>query len=158
MVISGRARVTLTNSKLVSHISTDISRIDLLVLGPLASAEISLTLLFLLSFSSCSCGSFFHFSYSALIALAEVSHSGSLSAQCLLLNARQVIIILLCTIGVSSLAGVAVVAIAIPAQTFAMKRLYRGRQKSMVFTDSRIKTISEIRTSWLARSGHLTFA
>ncbi|ORY70608.1 ABC transporter [Leucosporidium creatinivorum] len=101
MVMSGRARVSLTNSKLVSHISTDISRIDF-------------------------CGSFFHFSYSAFIALAEV------------------IIILLCTIGVSSLAGVAVVAVAIPAQTFAMKRLYRGRQKSMVFTDSRIKTISEI--------------
>lgn len=29
MVMSGRARVTITNSKLVSHISTDISRVDL---------------------------------------------------------------------------------------------------------------------------------
>jgi len=64
--LSGKSRVEITNSKLVSHISTDISRIDF-------------------------CSSFFHFSWTCVIQLVEV------------------IIILLCTIGVTSLSGVAVV-------------------------------------------------
>ncbi|KAK4049155.1 hypothetical protein OIV83_004300 [Microbotryomycetes sp. JL201] len=101
MVMSGKSRVTITNSKLVSHISTDISRIEF-------------------------AGQFFHFSYTACLQLVLV------------------IIILLTQIGYSALAGVAIVAIAIPFQTFAMRRMYQMRQKSMRFTDERIKTISEV--------------
>ncbi|GAA6060372.1 hypothetical protein JCM10212_004556 [Sporobolomyces blumeae] len=98
--MSGKSRVTITNSKLVSHISTDISRIDF-------------------------CSSFFHFSWTCLIQLVEV------------------IVILLCTIGVTSLAGIAVVLACLPLQTWAMRQLFRGRQKSMAHTDKRLKTISE---------------
>ncbi|GAA5927015.1 uncharacterized protein JCM15063_000432 [Sporobolomyces koalae] len=98
--MSGASRVEITNSKLVSHISTDISRIDF-------------------------CSSFFHFSWTCIIQLIEV------------------IVILLCTIGVTSLSGVAVVLLCLPIQTWAMKKLFQGRQKSMVHTDARLKTISE---------------
>ncbi|GAA5962545.1 hypothetical protein JCM21900_003672 [Sporobolomyces salmonicolor] len=101
--LSGKSRVQITNSKLVSHISTDISRIDF-------------------------CSSFFHFSWTCILQLAEV------------------IIILLCTIGVSSLAGIAVVIFAMPLQTYAMRELFKGRQSSMKHTDARIKTISELLT------------
>ncbi|GAA5888140.1 hypothetical protein JCM5296_005447 [Sporobolomyces johnsonii] len=101
--LSGKSRVQITNSKLVSHISTDISRIDF-------------------------CSSFFHFSWTCILQLAEV------------------IIILLCTIGVSSLAGIAVVIFAMPLQTYAMRQLFKGRQSSMKHTDARIKTISELLT------------
>ncbi|SCV70351.1 BQ2448_1745 [Microbotryum intermedium] len=101
MVLSGRARQDLNNSKLVSLISADISRID---------------------FAS----SFFHFSWTCIFQLIEV------------------IVILLVTIGVSSLAGVALVAAAMPLQTFAVRQLFKGRQKSMKFTDARIKSISEL--------------
>ncbi len=101
LVLSGKSRQRLTNSKLVNHISTDISRIDF-------------------------CSSFFHFSYTCVFQLVEV------------------IVILLCTIGVSSLAGIAVVFVALPLQSYAMRRLFQGRQESMKFTDKRIKTISEL--------------
>ncbi|KAK4055919.1 hypothetical protein OIO90_003176 [Microbotryomycetes sp. JL221] len=101
MVMSGKSRVTITNSKLVSHISTDISRIEF-------------------------CGQFFHFSYSAMLQLLLV------------------IIILLTQIGVSALAGVALVCVALPFQTLAMSKMYKMRQASMKFTDRRIKTISEL--------------
>ncbi|KAL8286968.1 hypothetical protein RQP46_003974 [Phenoliferia psychrophenolica] len=82
MVLSGKSRVQISNSKLVNHISTDI-----------------------------------------LI---------------------EVITILLVTLGVSSLTGVALVAIAMPMQTYAMRQLFLLRRKSMVFTDARIKLISEL--------------
>ncbi|ORY64744.1 P-loop containing nucleoside triphosphate hydrolase protein [Leucosporidium creatinivorum] len=101
MVMSGRARVTITNSKLVSHISTDISRVDF-------------------------CASFFHLSWTCAIQFIEV------------------VVILLCTIGVTSLAGIAVAVVALPLQFWAMKQLFAGRQKSMKWTDSRIKLISEL--------------
>ncbi|GAA5961345.1 hypothetical protein JCM3765_004381 [Sporobolomyces pararoseus] len=100
MKMSGKSRIDITNSKLVSHISTDISRIDF-------------------------CSSFFHFSWTCLLQLLEV------------------IVILLCTIGVTSLAGIAVVLATLPLQTWAMKKLFQGRQKSMRHTDSRLKTITE---------------
>ncbi|GAA5990991.1 hypothetical protein JCM10908_006490 [Rhodotorula pacifica] len=99
--MNGKARTTLTNAKLTSHISTSISRIDW-------------------------ASTFFHFSWTTLIQLVEV------------------IIILLCTIGVSSLAGIALVLVALPMQTYAMRQLFRGRQQAQVFTDERIKTISEL--------------
>lgn len=99
--MSGKARTTISNGQLVSHISTDISRID---------------------FAS----QFAHFSYTALLQLLLV------------------IIILLVQIGYSALAAVAVVAVALPLQTYAMKKLFQGRQESMRFTDARIKTISEL--------------
>ncbi|KAM0753983.1 ABC transporter [Meredithblackwellia eburnea MCA 4105] len=101
MVLSGRARVKISNSKLVNHISTDISRID---------------------FAS----SFFHFGYTCIFQLIEV------------------IVILLINLGVSSLAGIALVAVAMPFQTYAMRKLFMLRRKSMVFTDARIKLISEL--------------
>ncbi|KAM0786475.1 hypothetical protein ACM66B_001934 [Microbotryomycetes sp. NB124-2] len=101
MVMSGKSRVTITNSKLVSHISTDISRVEF-------------------------AGQFFHFSYTACLQLLLV------------------IVILLTQIGYSALAGVAIVAVAIPFQTSAMRHMYQMRQHSMRFTDERIKTISEI--------------
>ncbi|KWU44771.1 ABC transporter [Rhodotorula sp. JG-1b] len=99
--MNGKARTTLTNAKLTSHISTSISRIDW-------------------------ASTFFHFSWTTLIQLAEV------------------IIILLCTIGVSSLAGIALVLVALPMQTYAMRQLFKGRQQAQVFTDERIKSISEL--------------
>lgn len=86
MKMSGKSRVDITNSKLVSHISTDISRIDLCVRSrffPTPSRKLTVT--------NCSCSSFFHFSWTCIIQLIEV------------------IVILLCTIGVTSLAGIAVV-------------------------------------------------
>lgn len=101
MVLSGKSRVKITNSKLVNHISTDISRID---------------------FAS----SFFHFSWTCAFQLIEV------------------IVILCVNLGVSALTGVALVAIAMPLQTFAMRKLFLLRRKSMVFTDRRIAMISEL--------------
>lgn len=38
----------------------------------------------------------------------------------------------------------AVVAVALPLQTYAMRKLFEGRQRSMIFTDARIKMISEL--------------
>ncbi|GAA5907850.1 hypothetical protein JCM8208_001962 [Rhodotorula glutinis] len=99
--MSGKARTEISNAKLISHISTSISRVDW-------------------------ASSFFHFSYTCIIQLVEV------------------IVILLCTIGVSSLPGVAIVLAAIPLQSWAMKHLYRGRRVAQKHTDARIKTISEL--------------
>lgn len=101
MRLSGKSRVTITNSKLVSHISTDISRID---------------------FAS----SFFHFGWTCALQLIEIT------------------IILLTNIGVSALAGIALVLVAMPLQTFAMRKLFALRKKSMIWTDKRIKLISEL--------------
>ncbi|GAA6028671.1 hypothetical protein JCM8097_007340 [Rhodosporidiobolus ruineniae] len=101
MKMSGKSRVDLSNAKLMSHISSSISRID---------------------FAS----SFFHFSWTSIIQLIEV------------------IVILLCTIGVTSLAGVAIVFISLPIQTWAMRQLFRGRQVTQKHTDARIQTISEL--------------
>ncbi|CEQ41587.1 SPOSA6832_03323, partial [Sporobolomyces salmonicolor] len=114
--LSGKSRVQITNSKLVSHISTDISRIDLYVALWQRTGNFE------------NCSSFFHFSWTCILQLAEV------------------IIILLCTIGVSSLAGIAIVIFAMPLQTYAMRELFKGRQSSMKHTDTRIKTISELLT------------
>ncbi|KAI5474500.1 ABC transporter [Pseudohyphozyma bogoriensis] len=99
MVLSGKSRVQLTNSKLVNHISTDISRIDF---------------------------SFFHFSWTCGFQLLEV------------------LVILLVNIGVASLTGIALVVIAMPLQMWLTRKLFNLRKKSMVFTDRRIKLISEL--------------
>ncbi|GAA5874651.1 hypothetical protein JCM8547_003948 [Rhodosporidiobolus lusitaniae] len=101
MRMSGKARVQTPNAKLMSHISTSISRID---------------------FAS----SFFHFSYTCIFQLIEI------------------IVILLVVIGPTSLAGVAIVLLSLPVQTWAMKKLFRGRQVVQKHTDERIKTISEL--------------
>ncbi|GAA6015718.1 hypothetical protein JCM10207_008773 [Rhodosporidiobolus poonsookiae] len=101
MRMSPKARIHNTNAKLVSHISTSISRIEW-------------------------AATFVHFSWTCIIQLIEI------------------IVILLCTIGVTSLAGIAFVCISLPAQTWAMKQLFRSRQKTQVHTDDRIKTISEL--------------
>ena len=102
--MSNKARTDVSNAKLVSHISTGISRIDW-------------------------ASTFFHFAWTCIIQLVEV------------------VVILLCTIGVSSLPGVAIVIAAIPLQTWAMKQLYKGRRIAQKHTDARIKTISELRAS-----------
>lgn len=81
------------------------------------------------SFCSISCASFFHLSWTCAIQFVEV------------------VVILLCTIGVTSLAGIAVAILALPFQYWTMHQLFAGRQKSMKWTDSRIKLISELRTS-----------
>ncbi|KAM0753526.1 ABC transporter [Meredithblackwellia eburnea MCA 4105] len=101
MVLSGKSRVTITNSKLVNHISTDVSRID---------------------FAS----SFVHFSWCGVLQLLEV------------------FIILLVYLGVSSLTGIALLLIYLPVQFAVLKTMYKVRTKSMVFTDARIKLISEL--------------
>jgi ABC-type multidrug transport system fused ATPase/permease subunit len=72
------------------------------------------------------CYPYSHFSYTALLQLLIV------------------IALLINQIGYSALAAVAVVAVALPLQTFAMRKLFEGRQKSMIFTDARIKMISEL--------------
>ncbi|BGP33345.1 hypothetical protein JCM10296v2_005143 [Rhodotorula toruloides] len=69
---------------------------------------------------------FFHFSYTCIIQLVEI------------------VVILLCTIGVTSLAGVGIVLLAIPMQTYAMRKLFQGRRKVQKHTDDRIKSISEL--------------
>ncbi|KZO92802.1 ABC transporter [Calocera viscosa TUFC12733] len=99
--LTGRARATLTNGKLVNHISTDVSRIDF------------------------SCG-FFHIAWAAPIQMII----------CL--------IILLINLGPSALAGFAFFVLATPAQTRAMKELFKMRKKSMVWTDRRAKLLQEL--------------
>ncbi|GEM08785.1 ABC transporter [Rhodotorula toruloides] len=69
---------------------------------------------------------FFHFSYTCIIQLVEI------------------VVILLCTIGATSLAGVGIVLLAIPVQTYAMRKLFQGRRKVQKHTDDRIKSISEL--------------
>ncbi|KAK7032834.1 oligomycin resistance ATP-dependent permease YOR1 [Favolaschia claudopus] len=99
--LTSRARSTLTNGKLVNHISSDVSRIDF-------------------------CAGFFHMSWTAPIQMAI----------CLAL--------LIINLGPSALAGFAFFVLATPAQTYVMKQLFKYRQKSMVFTDKRAKTLQEL--------------
>lgn len=101
LVLTSRARSTLTNGKLVNHISTDVSRIDF-------------------------CCGFFHMVWAAPIQMTI----------CL--------IILLINLGPSALAGFGFFILATPAQTYAMKRLFRIRQKSMQWTDKRAKLLQEL--------------
>ncbi|TFK46118.1 ABC transporter [Heliocybe sulcata] len=99
--LTNRARGTLTNGKLVNHISTDVSRIDF-------------------------CAGFFHMGWSAPIQMII----------CLVL--------LLINLGPSALAGYGFFVLATPIQTWVMKRLFRIRQKSMVWTDKRAKLLQEL--------------
>ncbi|KDQ57208.1 hypothetical protein JAAARDRAFT_35814 [Jaapia argillacea MUCL 33604] len=99
--LTNRARATLTNGKLVNHISTDVSRIDF-------------------------CAGFFHMAWSAPIQMII----------CLIL--------LLLNLGPSALAGYGFFLLATPIQTWVMKRLFRIRQKSMVWTDKRAKLLQEL--------------
>lgn len=61
-----------------------------------------------------------------------------------MLQILEVTIILLTNIGVSSLVGVAMVIMALPLQTWAMKKLFLFRRKASVWTDRRIRLVSEI--------------
>lgn len=81
--MSGKARTEISNARLISHISTSISRIEW-------------------------ASTFFHFSYTCVIQLVEV------------------IVILLCTIGVSSLPGVAIVIAASASLPLRLDRLADG--------------------------------
>ncbi|KAG1734117.1 ABC transporter [Suillus lakei] len=99
--LTARARVNLSNGKLVNHISTDVSRIDF-------------------------CMGYFHMSWTALIQLTI----------CLIL--------LLINLGPSALAGFALLIVAMPIQTYSIKRLFSLRMKSMVWTDKRSKILQEV--------------
>lgn len=101
MELSGKARVTITNGKLVNHISTDVSRIDF-------------------------CAGFFHMSWTAPIQLIVI------------------IVILLVNLGVSSLAGIGFLLVAIYPQGLVMKSMFNYRKKAMVWTDKRVKLIQEL--------------
>ncbi|KAJ6630974.1 ABC transporter, partial [Mycena sp. CBHHK59/15] len=102
--LTSRARSTLTNGKLVNHISSDVSRIDF-------------------------CAGFFH--------MASFQTSGPIQLVICL-------ILLLLNLGPSALSGFAFFVLATPAQTMVMKRLFRYRQKSMVWTDKRAKILQEL--------------
>lgn len=99
--LSSRARTTLTNGKLVNHISTDVSRIDF-------------------------CCGFMQMSITAPIQMII----------CL--------VVLLINLGPSSLAGFAFFVLCTPLQSFVMTRLGKLRQKSMVWTDKRVKLLQEL--------------
>jgi ABC-type multidrug transport system fused ATPase/permease subunit len=99
--LSPRARVEMTNGRLVNHISTDVSRIDF-------------------------CMGYFHMSWAAPIQLAI----------CLIL--------LLINLGPSALAGFTLLVVVMPANVMVMKRFFRVRIKSMVWTDKRSKLIQEM--------------
>ena len=100
-MLTSRARLTLTNGKLVNHISTDVSRIDF-------------------------CLGFFHMAWTAPVQLVVV------------------IVILLVNIGVSALAGVALMLVVTPLQAKAMRLMFGFRRKAMVWTDQRAKLIQEL--------------
>ncbi|KAG1899413.1 ABC transporter [Suillus fuscotomentosus] len=72
------------------------------------------------------CMGYFHMSWTALIQLTI----------CLVL--------LLINLGPSALAGFALLLVATPVQTYAVKRLFSLRMKSMAWTDKRSKTLQEI--------------
>ncbi|KJA16429.1 hypothetical protein HYPSUDRAFT_207024 [Hypholoma sublateritium FD-334 SS-4] len=99
--LTSRARSTLTNGKLVNHISTDVSRIDY-------------------------CCGFFHIAWTAPIQMVV----------CLIL--------LLINLGPSALAGFAFFILATPVQTYAMKKLFALRRRSMEWTDKRAKLLQEL--------------
>ncbi|KAG6817159.1 hypothetical protein H0H87_012120 [Tephrocybe sp. NHM501043] len=99
--LTSRARSTLTNGKLVNHISTDVSRIDF-------------------------CAGFFHMAWTAPIQMII----------CLIL--------LTLNLGPSALAGFGFFVLATPVQTMVMKRLFKLRMKSMLWTDKRAKLLQEL--------------
>ncbi|KAG6854376.1 hypothetical protein C0991_007367 [Blastosporella zonata] len=99
--LTSRARSTLTNGKLVNHISTDVSRIDF-------------------------CAGFFHMAWTAPIQMII----------CLIL--------LILNLGPSALAGFGFFILATPIQTLVMKRLFKLRMKSMLWTDKRAKLLQEL--------------
>lgn len=72
------------------------------------------------------CMGYFHMSWTALIQLTI----------CLVL--------LLINLGPSALAGFALLLVATPVQTYAIKRLFSLRMKSMAWTDKRSKTLQEV--------------
>jgi ATP-binding cassette subfamily C (CFTR/MRP) protein 1 len=101
IVLSGKARVTSTNGKLINHISTDVSRIDF-------------------------CCGFFHLSWTAFVQIGII------------------IGLLVANLGVSSLAGVAFLFVALPFQGMAMKSMFALRRKAMIWTDRRAKLMQEL--------------
>ena len=54
------------------------------------------------------------------------------------------LILLLLDLGPSALAGFAIFFLAFPFQTYAMKRMFAIRRKSMLWTDKRSKLIQEL--------------
>jgi ABC-type multidrug transport system fused ATPase/permease subunit len=69
---------------------------------------------------------FFHIAWSSPICLAVV------------------LILLLVNLGVSALAGFAILFIGTPLQTWVMKRMFNIRKKAMVWTDKRAKLLQEL--------------
>ncbi|KIJ66691.1 hypothetical protein HYDPIDRAFT_26121 [Hydnomerulius pinastri MD-312] len=101
LALTSRARVNMSNGRLVNHISTDVSRIDF-ALG------------------------YFHMTWAAPIQLTI----------CLIL--------LLINLGPSALAGFALLIVATPINTMAVKRFFSVRIKSMAWTDKRSKLLQEM--------------
>lgn len=100
--LTPRSRAAIS-SRLVNHISTDVSRINY-------------------------CMGCFHPAWTSMIQLII----------CLIL--------LLINLGPSALAGFALLVVMTPMNTFAAKRLFAFRLKSMKWTDSRSKSLQEIIT------------
>ncbi|KAF5382133.1 hypothetical protein D9615_004305 [Tricholomella constricta] len=117
--LTSRARSTLTNGKLVNHISTDVSRIDF-------------------------CAGFFHMA--CIYSLRSVVSSSSLGQQAWTAPIQMVIclILLILNLGPSAIAGFAFFILATPVQTVVMKRLFTLRMKSMLWTDKRAKLLQEL--------------
>ncbi len=116
--LTSRARSTLTNGKLVNHISTDVSRIDF-------------------------CASWFHMVcpfHHILFNLAKLFTKSWASPIQLIIC----LILLVANLGPSALAGFAVFIVMSPFQAMAMRRLFVSRASSMVWTDKRAKLLQEL--------------
>jgi ABC-type multidrug transport system fused ATPase/permease subunit len=116
--LTSRARSTLTNGKLVNHISTDVSRIDF-------------------------CAGFFHV-VSFQYVTRGARHTDPSKVWASPIQLILCLILLLINLGPSALAGFAFFVIATPVQTWVMKRLFALRRNSMVWTDKRAKLLQEL--------------
>lgn len=117
--LTSRARSTLTNGKLVNHISTDVSRIDF-------------------------CAGFFHmvsFPFSSIGFSYPLVYLQAWAAPIQMIICLALLII---NLGPSAIAGFAFFVLATPAQTIVMKRLFSLRTKSMAWTDKRAKLLQEL--------------
>ncbi len=115
--LTSRARSTLTNGKLVNHISTDVSRIDF-------------------------CAGFFHMvrtSQPHELFFDCLPQSWTAPIQMLIC-----LILLIINLGPSALAGFGFFVLVTPLQTQAMKQLFAFRKKSMFWTDKRAKLLQEL--------------
>ncbi|KAG6898212.1 hypothetical protein C0992_003324 [Termitomyces sp. T32_za158] len=117
--LTSRARSTLTNGKLVNHISTDVSRIDF-------------------------CAGFFHMvCFYAEYPFSQI-HPPAGQAWTAPIQMIICLILLILNLGPSALAGFGFFVLATPVQTVVMKRLFMLRKRSMMWTDKRAKLLQEL--------------